>query len=208
MRSWLLALSVVACAPPGPVVFRISASNPEPDAIFNAPVALGTFSTRATCDGYAPFIVDKAVYTGACGLGEAEIRQRLESRFPDQEWNIETISAADYRDARQRADQLIIQNTTALLEERGFRSLTSESGDRFSIDERVLAAAFAAGCRDRQPPRPVCDELSGYEWSVALEPNGWLTINFSHRDILNTDAYGAFGCAYEQDRWLCTREHE
>jgi hypothetical protein len=209
-RALFFLLMLAGCALPEatPRIFRISATSNEPGSIFNAPVALGTFSTRAACEGYAPFIMDEAVYTGACGLDEFEIRQRLQSRFPNAEWTIETISTRDYRDARERADQLIIRNGTALLEERGFRTLTSESGDRFSIDERVLAAAFTAGCRDRQPPRPACDVLSAYEWSIALEPNGWLTINFSHRDILNTDSFGAFGCAYEQDRWLCTREHE
>jgi hypothetical protein len=209
MRALLAAL-LLACSAceQAPHIYRISARNDGPETVINAPVALGTFLSGGACNGYAPFILNDAVYTGSCGLTEEDIRQRLAARSPDTAWRLEAISDADYRDARRRADDLLARNETALLEERGFRTIGSEAGNRFSMDEGVLAAAFEAGCANRRPSLPQCDELAAYRWSVALRPDGWLTIHFSHRDILNTRAFGAFDCGYEQNEWRCTREHE
>ncbi len=204
----LLVVACVSCIQPQPSLFRVSAPNAEPGVIFDARMELlGPLNLRM-CDGYAPLIVDKAIYTGSCGLTELQMERLLEVQFPETTWQVEAVSLSDYQRARQRADQIRTQAETEALERAGFRTPASTSGERFSIDQDVLREAFDAGCRDREATFPACDDIGAYQWSVSLETNGWLVIHFVHRDILTTDAFAAFDCLYRQNAWQCTREHE
>jgi hypothetical protein len=204
----LLIVACVSCIQPQASLYRVSAHNAEPGVIFDARMELLGPTNLRMCGGYAPFIVDKAIYTGSCGLTEPLIERLLEVQFPQTTWEIEAVSLADYQRARQRADQIRTQTETEALERAGFRTLTSASGERFSINQAVLREAYEASCHDREATLPACDDIGAYQWSVSLDTDGWLVIHFVHRDILTTDTFAAFDCLYRQNTWQCTREHE
>lgn len=97
----------------------------------------------------------------------------------------------------------IEEERTELIRSQGFQTVVTSDGQRYSVATSELSVAFSVRCQ-HPDTTPACDEFDRYTWSVSIETEGNVGVEFRHKDILNTDRLGAISCIRpDGEPWVC-----